>query len=184
MKKRTDIYNQVWNLPLKELCPTCGQPDNDGTCNHKKLKNKDVIALNGTLPEKPVNYNIKIHHSSFGHDRQDCFWYCNKQIATVKVPDGVYSLECCGDIKVSFSEDSDYYKNENAVKEAFSLDLTDKKINKLYQGDNFYMNNWFEVVFIDNDNNTHDIIGDVSYDYPEAIEQLKTYAEEKIYIND
>jgi hypothetical protein len=46
MKKYTkDIYGRYWNLSNSELCPICKQPDNCGDCNHKKMNDKEVLAL-------------------------------------------------------------------------------------------------------------------------------------------
>ena len=47
-----DKYGRQWDSPSNEVCPTCGQPDSCGDCNHKKLRNKDVIELGGILPKK------------------------------------------------------------------------------------------------------------------------------------
>jgi hypothetical protein len=42
----TDKYGRTWgSLTRKELCPVCGQPDNCGDCNHKKLSAQNVIDL-------------------------------------------------------------------------------------------------------------------------------------------
>lgn len=40
-----DKFGRNWDLPKAELCPTCGQPDNTGNCNHKKLTDEEVEAL-------------------------------------------------------------------------------------------------------------------------------------------
>lgn len=46
-----DMYGVPWhNLPASELCPTCGQPDNCGECNHEPLKWPEVIRLLGGVP--------------------------------------------------------------------------------------------------------------------------------------
>jgi hypothetical protein len=52
MKSKIDKYNRIWNLPKRELCIKCGQPDSSGDCNHKRLNNSDVIELGGKLPNK------------------------------------------------------------------------------------------------------------------------------------
>jgi len=44
---RTDKYGRTWDFPKNELCPTCGQPDSCGDCNHKKLSEKEVKILKG-----------------------------------------------------------------------------------------------------------------------------------------
>ena len=40
-----DKFGRKWFLPIRELCPICGQPDNCGDCNHKKLYRADVKYL-------------------------------------------------------------------------------------------------------------------------------------------
>ena len=37
MHKLKDKFGRIWNLEEDEVCPECGQPDNYGDCNHKKL---------------------------------------------------------------------------------------------------------------------------------------------------
>jgi hypothetical protein len=44
---RKDRYGMTWNLPKNELCPKCGQPDNCGDCNCKKLTRNEVRTLKG-----------------------------------------------------------------------------------------------------------------------------------------
>jgi len=44
-----DKYGKIWDLPKKELCRICGQPDSCEDCNHKKLTKKDVKFLGGEL---------------------------------------------------------------------------------------------------------------------------------------
>ena len=43
-----DKYGKNWDLPAKELCPICGQPDNCGDCNHKKLTKEQAIEMGAT----------------------------------------------------------------------------------------------------------------------------------------
>lgn len=110
----------------------------------------------------------------------DSFWY-NGQIAVVETDHGTYSLEAVGDIRVMFEVNGDWYNNSRAVDEAWDRRLTDKNLNELNDHDGWGNNNWFEVVCIKQDNSVQDVIGDVAYDYDEAIEMLKTYVEERIY---
>jgi predicted 3-demethylubiquinone-9 3-methyltransferase (glyoxalase superfamily) len=42
-----DKFGVNWNLLKEELCHICGQPDNCGDCNHKKLSKKDIKILKG-----------------------------------------------------------------------------------------------------------------------------------------
>lgn len=62
-ESKKDKFGREWNLPKKELCPKCGQPDSCGDCNHKKLSNdevnrlKEVKVTETELPPKPtINY--------------------------------------------------------------------------------------------------------------------------------
>ena len=41
-----DIFGRFWDLPKRELCNICGQPDSCDNCNHKKLSLKDIEILN------------------------------------------------------------------------------------------------------------------------------------------
>jgi hypothetical protein len=47
MKANKDKYGVKWKLPKNELCPSCGQPDSVGECNHKRLSNESVEILGG-----------------------------------------------------------------------------------------------------------------------------------------
>lgn len=42
-----DIYGRTWTFPINELCPTCGQPDSCGDCDHTKLTDENVETLLG-----------------------------------------------------------------------------------------------------------------------------------------
>jgi hypothetical protein len=45
-----DIYGREWpveKFPVIEMCFECGQPDNIGDCNHKKLTAEEVKLLGG-----------------------------------------------------------------------------------------------------------------------------------------
>lgn len=47
----TDKYGNTWPLaPSEEFCPTCGQPDNCGDCNHTELPPDLVRELGGKPP--------------------------------------------------------------------------------------------------------------------------------------
>ena len=40
-----DIFGRRWKLSESEVCPRCGQPDNTGDCNHKKISKKQVTLI-------------------------------------------------------------------------------------------------------------------------------------------
>jgi hypothetical protein len=44
-----DKFGRLWIKPKDELCPECGQPDNCGDCNHKKISNEEAKEL-GAIP--------------------------------------------------------------------------------------------------------------------------------------
>jgi hypothetical protein len=50
--KSKDKFGVTWTLPKEELCPTCGQPDSCGDCNHKQLTSSEVKILGGKLAKK------------------------------------------------------------------------------------------------------------------------------------
>ncbi len=47
-----DSYGHIWRLPKSELCSECGQPDNTGDCNHKKLTDAEAKKLGAIDPPK------------------------------------------------------------------------------------------------------------------------------------
>ena len=49
--KTLDSYGRIWDNPIWDKCPICGQPDNCGDCNHKPLTETDVIELGGIVPD-------------------------------------------------------------------------------------------------------------------------------------
>jgi hypothetical protein len=49
MKTILDKFGRAWKLPLNEVCPVCGQPDNSGDCNHKKLSKKQAKELGASF---------------------------------------------------------------------------------------------------------------------------------------
>jgi len=108
--------------------------------------------------------------------KEDSFWY-EGLIASI----GDYRLIACGEIRVNFPKDEEWYKNGRAVEEAELKSYTDKDLKKLEWGNN----NWFEVVKGTVKNgivHVEDCMDcDVSYDYDEAIDKLLTYYHEKVY---
>lgn len=58
--KTLDKYGRIWDNPIWDKCPCCGQPDNCNDCNHKRLTNKDVIELGGVIPIKRVETDFGI----------------------------------------------------------------------------------------------------------------------------
>jgi hypothetical protein len=44
-----DRYGREWDLPASELCPTCGQPDNCGDCNHEPYTDDEAACLRGDI---------------------------------------------------------------------------------------------------------------------------------------
>jgi hypothetical protein len=60
MPKHKDIFGRVWDIPKKELCPTCGQPDTCGDCNHKTLTDSEAKEL-GVL-KMPKKTKLDVGH--------------------------------------------------------------------------------------------------------------------------
>lgn len=54
-KALEDKFGRVWKNPSWDLCPVCGQPDNCGDCNHKKLSETDVVELGGVCPDSSAD---------------------------------------------------------------------------------------------------------------------------------
>ena len=46
------MFGRVWRLPKAELCQKCGQPDNVGDCNHKRLPLADALDLGADIQAK------------------------------------------------------------------------------------------------------------------------------------
>jgi hypothetical protein len=42
-----DKFGNLWDNQPPDKCPICGQPDNCGDCNHKRLADSDVLELGG-----------------------------------------------------------------------------------------------------------------------------------------
>jgi hypothetical protein len=63
---RPDKYGRIWPTEWndRELCPTCGQPDNCGDCNHLPLTKKQAVELGGRAGLK------KLFHRRY-YDKKD-----------------------------------------------------------------------------------------------------------------
>lgn len=63
MVYRMDIFGRWWPYPIAELCPTCGQPDSCGDCNHNRLSDQDVgriLNADEVIPMDPTDENDEL----------------------------------------------------------------------------------------------------------------------------
>jgi len=115
---------------------------------------------------------LKILIPKISKQRSDSFWYSGT-IATI----GTYELIASGDIRITFLDDGSSGKNGWAVHDAYNRGYKDKDLIESAGKIGWQNNNWFEVVC------THGecVLGDVAYDYDEAIQLLKQYFKENIF---
>jgi hypothetical protein len=98
-------------------------------------------------------------------NRQNSFWYHNREIARVEYRDIKLSIKSKGDIAIQFEKFGDVLKNERALEEAISLSFTDKEINKYVNSFGLKNTNHFAIT----DVNTNEVI-EIAKTYDEAIE--------------
>jgi len=128
---------------------------------------------------KGFNLRVETTMKKIAKNKADAFWYYNQDIARVQFPNGTkLYAESRGEIAVAFEENGIYYKGDQAVKEAESLNFTDKKLAKLGQHDLWRNNNWFVVVKVDINGNTISDDLAIGHDYDEIIELLVETAKE------
>jgi len=140
----------------KYTCLECGKKTADylGNCECKT-----ITILQGKIEGK-----------------EDSFFYEGEIAATTK-PNGTrLTLIACGDVRIRIGDED--YKNQQRFEAIETHKLTDKKLQELEnKGEIEWLNNnWFEVTFIKKGSNVVDyVMGDVAYDYDEAISLLKSY---------
>ena len=124
------------------------------------------------ITKKIKGVDVKIYISPKSPHKKGSFWFCgNGAIACVNIKDRAFFVEATGEIRVMFKQDGETFKNEMAVKEAESLGLGDKGLNKLSNHDGWINNNWFDV-YEEMKDDTTNYFDDVAYDYDEALEML------------
>jgi hypothetical protein len=111
----------------------------------------------------------------FSNDRQNSFWYYNREIAIVEYQNVKLSIKSVGDISIQFEKNGDMFTNNRAVAEAMSLHFTDRQIEKYIN--NFGLQN--KNYFIISDINTNEQI-DIAQTYDEAIEIAQQLSVEMI----
>ena len=99
------------------------------------------------------------------NQRQDSFWY-DGLVAEL----GKYRLYAVGDINIVFPNGIQE-KDGRAVEYAYDLNFKDNNLKDV----EWINNNWFEVGWIDKNNHMQFDVGIVEYNYPSAIEMLKSY---------
>lgn len=104
----------------------------------------------------------------------DSFFY-DGEIATITKPNGtILSLIATGDIRINFKDDNNSYRNRNIQEAITKYKLTDKKLRILEKKGilTWENNNWFEVTWLKKGSEWDWDIGEVVYDYDEAIQLL------------
>jgi len=113
----------------------------------------------------------------------DVLFYDTGTVATVTKANGTkLYLEVAGDVDIHIGDDR--YRNDQRFEFIRDYKLTDKKLSELNKKDKIHwnMNNWFEVVWLKKGDSSIDCaLGDVAYDYDEAIKLLESYAEDPEY---
>ena len=126
---------------------------------------------------------MEILQEKISEKHNDSFWYDGHIARIVKKNGTELILIACGDIRIHNKEGELVYdckERNSGIKGGLNNDDDLKKIGNNYD-DNYYWenNNWFEVIFKKKNEEAFDsIMGDVRYDYDEAIEMLKEYAKD------
>lgn len=114
--------------------------------------------------------------------KTDSFFY-EGEIATATKPNGtILSLIATGDILICIDDEGYFNGNRDTAIDKYGL--TDRKLRTLENKGrlSWQNNNWFEVLWREKDSEEwQSEIGDVAYDYDEAIELLKSYYEDNAY---
>ena len=106
-------------------------------------------------------------------DKQDSFWYYDKQIASVELNGRTISVEARGSISISFTPSGKAYGDKDAVKAATRRKYRDTDLQHLEDnGGCWLMNNWFAIVEL-NENGEPAQDEEVEYTYDAAIEVAK-----------
>lgn len=113
----------------------------------------------------------------------DVLFYDTGIVASIKKSNGTkLFLEVAGDVDICIPPDR--WRNDQRFELIRDRKLTDKKLHTLNTKGKIYweLNNWFEVLFQKKgDSNVDCVLGDVAYDYDEAIALLQSYADDKDY---
>lgn len=125
------------------------------------MKKLDKLKVEILVPRKPF--------------RTDSFFYAKDDaIAEIKYNGYVFYAWACGDIRVINKKTGEEFTNRN-VSELFHL--TNKTISDEYF--EWLNNNWFEISAINPKKEFIDL-SEIANDYDDAIETLKSVAENKI----
>lgn len=113
----------------------------------------------------------------------DVLFYDTGEVANCTKDNGtILTLEVSGEVDIDVGDDR--YRNDQRFEFISDYKLTDKKLSAMNKKGliRWEMNNWFEVWYqIPGDSNEDCVMGDVAYDYDEAIELLKSYAKDPEY---
>lgn len=109
----------------------------------------------------------------------DVLFYDTGIVASIKKSNGTkLFLEVAGDVDIRIGDDR--WRNDQRFEFIEERKLTDKKLHDLNVKGKIYweLNNWFEVLFQKKGDSVDCVLGDVAYDYDEAIALLQSYAED------
>lgn len=120
---------------------------------------------------------VKVITKPLSPHRKDSFWYYDQTIASVTINGRTFYASAIGEIRVFFNPNGETYRNDMAVKEAKSLELDDKSLNKLSEHDGWQNNNWFTIS--EDTKKKVKYYDEVSYNYDEAIITLIVVALEE-----
>ncbi len=129
---------------------------------------------------------IKIIQKKISNNHQDSFWY-DGEIAKVTKSNGTeLCLIATGEIRIYDKEGTivfDCKERNEGIKGGLNDDRDLSKIGNSGEDDySWGNNNWFEIIFKKEEEDCFDsILGDVAYEYGEAIELLKSYIENDTY---
>jgi hypothetical protein len=143
----------------------------------------------GLIEMRKIKFNPKIITKKIDNKHKDSLFY-DGDIAQITKPNGTkLYLITAGDIRIYKNVDkgTELVFDGKERNSGFDFKLTDKTLSKRIgnsYSDKYYwdMNNWFEVTWKKKDEDFMDCdLGNVAYDYDEAIGLLKSYFEDDNY---
>jgi hypothetical protein len=133
------------------------------------------------MNDKQLKEKIKIITEKVSDEKTDSIFYDGCDIAEITDDNGTrFIVIASGDIRININDDT--YRNNQIDDAETKYKLTDKKLKELEAKGKLTWenNNWFEVIWILKGSKESECeIGDVAYNYDEAIELLLNYARER-----
>ena len=126
-----------------------------------------------------MNFKLEILKKKISKKKTNSFWYFGDDIAMIGLLSGnkLYA-ESRGEMRVQFEPDGEHFKNEQALTEAISRNLTDKDLAAIGEFDGWHNNNWFAIIKVDINGNAGDDLA-IAHDDDEAIKMLEECAKEE-----